>query len=82
MNPNDHVPSLQATAAALLPGMRQARSLLDVSIRVLEDFEAHAVHDAATGTVTPLRIDPTLLRDAAQVRGLLTAFGRLSSSTN
>ncbi len=29
------IPTLQATAAVLLPGMKHARSLLEVSIRVL-----------------------------------------------
>jgi hypothetical protein len=38
MNPKDYILSLRATAATVLPGMRHARSLLDVSIRVLEIF--------------------------------------------
>jgi hypothetical protein len=38
--------------SAILPGMKHARSLLDVSIRVLEYFESHAARDAAAGTVT------------------------------
>jgi hypothetical protein len=80
MNPKDHIPSLQATASALLPGMRHARSLLDVSIRVLEYFEAHAARDAANGSMTPLRVDPALISDAAQVRSMLNAFGRLNGS--
>lgn len=79
MNVTDNIPTLRATAAVLLPGMKHARSLLDVSIRVLEYFETHAVSDAASGTVTPLRIDPALLRDVAQVRALLTAFNRLTN---
>ena len=80
MNAKDNIPSLQATAAVLLPGMKHARSLLDVSIRVLEYFEAHAARDAATGTLTPLQIDPSLIRDAAQVRAMLSAFGRLNNT--
>lgn len=80
MTPQDHTPSLQATARTLLPGMKHARSLLDVSIRVLEYFEAQAVHDAATGTATSLPVDPKLMRDAAEVRALLVAFGRLNSA--
>lgn len=79
---HNNIPSLQATAAMLLPGMKQARSLLDVSIRVLEYFETHAVSYAANGTATTLRVDPKLVRDAAQVRALLTAFDRLTESTN
>ena len=78
MNAKDNIPSLQTTASILLPGMRHARSLLDVSIRVLEYFEAHALRDATNGTVTPLCVDPALLRDAAQVRAMLAAFGRLN----
>ena len=82
MNPRDHIPSLQATASTLLPGLKQARSLLDVSIRVLEYFESHAAREAAKGTATSLRVDPALVRDAVQVRAMLTAFGRLTDSTN
>jgi hypothetical protein len=41
---------LQATAAVLLPGMKHARSLLDVSIRVLEYFERHGDADEAHRT--------------------------------
>ena len=78
MNPKDSIPSLQATASMLLPGMKQARSLLEVSIRVLEYFQTHAASDAANGTATTLRVDPALIRDAAQVRALLTAFGRFN----
>ena len=47
MNPQDHIPSLHAPAAIMLPGMRHARALLDVSIRVLEYFDRHAARDAA-----------------------------------
>lgn len=42
MKPQQHIPTLQAIAATVLPGMRHARALLDVSIRVLEYFERHA----------------------------------------
>ena len=41
-----------------------------------------AARDAANGTATSLRVDPALVRDAAQVRAMLAAFGRLSSSSN
>lgn len=78
MNPKDHIPSLQATAATVLPGMRQARSLLDVSIRVLEYFEKHAASDAENHTLTPLKdIPPQLIADVTQVKAMLHAFGKL-----
>ena len=78
MNPKEHIPTLQATAAAVLPGMKQARSLLDVSIRVLEYFEKHAARDVANGTFTTLQDVPqTVIADVAQVKALLSAFGKL-----
>lgn len=43
------IPTLEATAAVLLPGMRHARSLLDVSIQVLDYFKSQAAKDAAVG---------------------------------
>ena len=83
MNPNDHIPALQATAAMLLPGMKHARALLDVSIRVLEYFEKHVANDAANGTgVTLQRAEPNLINEAEQVRRLLMAFGRLQDKTH
>jgi hypothetical protein len=79
----DHIPALQATATAVLPGMKQARSLLDATIRVLEYFEKHAAHDAANRRMTPQpRAEPQLIEDAAQVRATLSAFGKLQSSSH
>jgi hypothetical protein len=81
----DTIPTLQATAASLLPGMKHARSLLDVSIRVLEYFETHALKDAANGTCTVLRTATehhTLHREAENVKALLTAFGRLHGKSH
>ena len=81
MNPKDHIPSLQATAATVLPGMRHARSLLDVSIRVLEYFEKHAASDAENHTLTPLKdIPPQLIADVTQVKAMLRAFGKLGGN--
>jgi hypothetical protein len=58
--------------------MRQARALLDVSIRVLEYFERQAAHDVATGTSTTFKpADPSLQREVDSVKALLAAFGRL-----
>jgi hypothetical protein len=78
MNPREHIPTLHATAAVVLPGMRQARALLDVSIRVLEYFERHAARDAATGTATTFKpADRSLLKEVENVKALLSAFDRL-----
>jgi hypothetical protein len=78
MKPQDHIPTLRATAAVLLPGMKHARALLDVSIRVLEYFELHAASDAATGTATPLRpVEPNLKKEVENAKALLAAFGHL-----
>jgi len=74
------VPTLQATAAVLLPGMRHARSLLDVSIRVLEYFEKHALKDVSSGKATAVpAVDRALVNEAENVKAMLTAFGRLHS---
>ena len=82
-NPKEHIPTLQATAAMLLPGMRHARSLLDVSIRVLEYFEKQVAKDAANGRgITAQGAEPSLVKEAEQVRALLTAFGRLQEKSN
>ena len=62
----------------LLPGMKHARSLLDVSIRVLQYFESHAARDLATGTANTLQaVEPKLVKDAEQIKAMLSAFGRL-----
>jgi hypothetical protein len=86
MNPNEraraiqHIPTLQATAALLLPGLKHARSLLDVSIRVLQYFESQALKDANSGKATqPPAADRTLIDEAENVKALMTAFGRLHS---
>jgi hypothetical protein len=72
--------SLQATAKVLLPGMKHARSLLDVSICVLEYFASHAAREAAGGAVSPATRD--LMKEAEQARALLSAFGRLNGEDN
>ena len=77
-NVKDHIPTLRATAAQVLPGMKQARSVLDIAIRVLEYFEKHAASDAANRTATPLKgVDPSLLSDAEQLAAMISAFGRM-----
>lgn len=83
MMAKDSIPSLQATAAMLLPGMKHARSLLDVSIRVLEYFESHAARDVAAGSVTaPQKAEPDLVAEAENVKALLSAFGRLNGKSH
>jgi hypothetical protein len=83
MNPQEHIPTLRATAAVLLPGMKHARALLDVSIRVLEYFERHAAHDAATGTATNFKpVGPDFKKEVENAKALLAAFGRLHEPPN
>ena len=83
MKPRDSIPTLQATAAMLLPGMKHARSLLDISIRVLEYFERQAARDAATGKCAPPQMaEPNLVAEAENVKALLSAFGRLNSRSH
>jgi hypothetical protein len=83
VNPKESIPTLQATAVMLLPGMKHARSLLDVSIRVLQYFESHAARDAAKGTATTFQGEEShLIKEAEQVRALLSAFGRLHGKSN
>lgn len=77
------IPALQATAAMLLPGMKHARSMLDVSIHVLQYFESRALTDSANGTLSvPLAAERTLLEEAENVKAMLTAFGRLNDKRN
>jgi hypothetical protein len=48
---------------------------------VLEYFEKHAASDAANHTLTPLKnIPPQLIADAAQVKAMLRAFGKLGGN--
>ncbi len=83
MNPKETVPTLQVTAAMLLPGMMHARALLDVSIRVLQYFHSHAASDVAMGSATTFKgTEPDLIREAEQVKALLSAFGRLHGKSN
>ena len=78
MNPKDHIPQLQATAKLMLPGFKEARSVLDVYIHVLEYFEKQVALDVAHRTATPLRgIEPSLVRDAEQVKAMMGAFTKL-----
>jgi hypothetical protein len=82
MKPQEHIPTIEATARTLLPGMRHARALMDVSIRVLEYFEKHAARDAASGTATSFKAaEPNLQKEVESVKALLSAFGRLHERT-
>ena len=83
MTAKEAIPTLQATAKMLLPGMRHARSLLDVSIQVLQYFEAQAAKDADLGTFTqPVDAEKKLLAEVENVKALLSAFGRLQGKCN
>jgi hypothetical protein len=78
VKPQDHIPTLHATAAVLLPGMRHARALMDVSICVLEYFERHAARDAAMGSSSTFGpAEPSLMKEVESVKAMLSAFGRL-----
>lgn len=78
MKPQDAIPMLRSTAAIMLPGLRHARGLLDVSIRVLEYFEEHATRDAATGTPTTFAPpDMILIKEVESVKAMLRSFDRL-----
>jgi hypothetical protein len=82
-SPRDSIPTLQATAKVLLPGMKHARSLLDVSIRALEYFTKHAAREAAGEAVMPMQpVERDLAKEAEQARALLAAFGRLHGESN
>jgi hypothetical protein len=78
MNPQDQIPSLHAIAVQMLPGMRQARALLDVSVHVLEYFERHAEYEATTGKPAPFELaDRARVEEVEQLRSMLNAFRRL-----
>jgi hypothetical protein len=58
---------------------------LDVSIRVLEYFETHALKDTANGTRAVLRTAAehhNLHEEAENVKALLTAFDRLHGKSH
>jgi len=77
------IPTLEATAAVLLPGMRHARSLLDVSIQVLDYFQKQAAKDAAAGKGVAMEgVEEHLIKEAENVKALLNAFGRLTGRKN
>ncbi len=67
----------------LLPAMMHARALLDVFIRVLEYSHSHAARDIAMGSATTFQgTEPDLIKEAEQVKALLSAFGRLHGKSN
>jgi hypothetical protein len=62
----------------VLPGFREARSVLDVYIHVLEYFEKHVAVDVTNRMARPLRgIEPGLVREAEQVQAMIGAFTEL-----
>jgi len=81
MKPREPIPALasaSAAAAAMLPGMRQARALLDASIRVYEYFDRYAMSDVATQTFTGFKPAPKSLQDEVEkLKSYLAAFTQL-----
>jgi hypothetical protein len=78
MKPHEHIAALHATAAVMLPGLRQARALLDATISVYEYFDRHATRDVYTRTFTgftPATKD--LQTEVEKLKDLLTAFSHL-----
>jgi len=59
----------------LLPGLKHARSLVEVAIRVLQYFEVR--NPDGLKTVVPKTPDERLIEDAEQLRALLSVFGTL-----
>ena len=78
MKPQDAIPALHATAAVMLPGMRQARALLDATIQVYEYFDRHATRDVHTRTFTGFTPAPkTLQTEVEKLKDLLESFSLL-----
>jgi hypothetical protein len=75
VKPTDRIPELHAMAAVMLPGLRQSRAMLEVSIRVLEYFEQHAARDAATGVGTRFNPPPEdIQREVETLKDWVSAF--------
>ena len=75
MTTKQTLPPIEEAAAMLLPGLRHARSLIEVAIRVLQYFEVHTKDGVQT--VVPKKPDEKLAEEVEQVKALLSAFGQL-----
>lgn len=89
MNPKKPTPELpvttdvRATAMAVLSGFREARSVLDVYIQVLEYFEYQLAPDVAQRPRRPPpKVDPSLVRHAHHVKTIMKMFGTLVETGN
>jgi len=69
------LPPIEDAAAMLLPGLKHARSLIEVAIRVLQYFEVRNPDDLKT--VIPKTPDENLFEDVEQLKPLLSVFGAL-----
>ena len=59
----------------LLPGLKHARSLVEVAIRVLQYFEVRS--QDGLKTVIPKTPDEKFAEDVEQLKALLSVFGTL-----
>lgn len=78
MNPQEHLPTLQAKAKESLPGVRSAVAQLEIALHVLEYFASHAEKERTTGTF--IAFEPPsreLLQEIENLRGMLNCFCRL-----
>ena len=82
MNPQEHIPTLQAIAEKVLPGYRAARVQLDIAIHVLEYFECHAEHEhGARSFINFGPPPPHVVAEIEQLRAMLNCYCRLHSPT-
>ena len=89
MNPKNPIQAFpvtaefRATAMALLSGFREARSVLDVYVHVLEYFEEQLAPDVADRPPKPPpKVDPTLVRKAQQMKTIMSMFGKVTAAGN
>jgi hypothetical protein len=78
MNPQDHLPTLQARAQEVLPGLRAAVAQLEIAVHVVEYFASHAEKERTTGTF--IAVQPPnreLLQEIDTLKGMLNCFCRL-----
>jgi len=69
------LPPIEDAAAMPLPGLKHARSLIEVAIRVLQYFELR--NPDGLKTVIPKTPDERLAEDVEQLKALLSVFSTL-----
>lgn len=78
MNPQEHLPTLQAQAQKVLPGFRAAVAQLEIAVHVLEYFAQHAEKERNTGTFIAFQPPSReLLDEIDAMKGMLNCFSRL-----